>query len=186
MTSLRILLLVLLACCSSDSKDKKGAVTATTTPPEKPVTDTAEPQQTLGLKNGVVHNGVLLGGQPTDEQIRAAKDSGFATIITLRTSDEPGFDDERELVESLGMKWVSIPVHGKDGLTVENAEAFAMATEGESVLAHCASGNRIGALIAIKAKLDGRTASEALGLGKKTGLTGLETAVKDMLDSMEK
>ncbi len=203
MTCNRVLvgiMLLAVASCGSESKDKdKDTVKAksepkpgaSTTPAPAKTPDkhanrpaAAQAQPTLGLNNGVVHNGVLMGGQPTDEQLKAAKAKGFKTVISLRTAKEPGFANEEKLVKSLGMKWVSIPVAGKDGLTAKNAEALAAAMKGEGVMAHCGSGNRVGALVAIKAKLDGKTTKEALAVGKKTGLTKLEPATRKILEGM--
>ena len=50
------------------------------------------------------------------------------------------------------------------------------------VIIHCASGNRVGALLALRANLiQGKSASEALAFGKAAGLTTLEDAVKQRL-----
>ena len=66
--------------------------------------------------------GVVSGGQPTESQIEAAAERGYRTVINLRTEQEPGFEWERELVETTGMRYVHIPVTGADGLTRENVE----------------------------------------------------------------
>ena len=64
--------------------------------------------------------GVLSGGQPTRQQIEAAAVGGFGTVINLRVDQETGFEWEAETVEGLGMRYVSIPVAGSKGLTLEN------------------------------------------------------------------
>jgi uncharacterized protein (TIGR01244 family) len=182
------ILVALLAHGCGSSSTPESTTTPTEAPSDSAITDTSEVKDaevpTLGLKNAIVYKNALLGGQPTNEQLQAAKDAGFTTIITLRPETEPGFAEEKAQVESLGMQWVSIPMAGKAGLTIENAEALAEAMKGERVLAHCGSGNRVGALIAIKAKLDGQSAEEALATGKAAGLTKLEAAVKEMLEGM--
>ncbi|MGB6000607.1 MAG: hypothetical protein WBI00_09000, partial [Thermoanaerobaculia bacterium] len=38
--------------------------------------------------------GVLSGGQPTPEQLAAAKEAGFETVINIRVPGEPGTDSE--------------------------------------------------------------------------------------------
>ena len=54
------------------------------------------------------------------------------------------------------------------------------------VLLHCGSGNRIGALLALRAVwLEGKDPAAALDYGKAAGLTGLEPAVKSMLGLAE-
>ena len=49
-------------------------------------------------------------------------------------------------------------------------------------IVHCASGNRVGALFAIQALyLDGRSAAEALEIGKRAGLTHVGPAIRELL-----
>lgn len=129
--------------------------------------------------------GLLTGGQPTDEQLRAAAAAGYKTIINLRPAAEMPGVDESGLVDSLGMDFVSIPIGGGADLTEENARrldrALSLAKPG-SVMIHCASGNRVGALLALRANLiQGVPGSEALSLGKAAGLTSLEDAVRQRL-----
>lgn len=131
-------------------------------------------------------DGVLSGGQPTPEQLAAASEAGFETVINIRVPGEPGTESEQELVESLGMTYVSLPVQGTAGMTEENARALAAALEEaeQPVLLHCGSGNRIGGLFALMAfHLEDKTIDEAMAIGKDAGLTGLEPAVRNELES---
>jgi uncharacterized protein (TIGR01244 family) len=130
--------------------------------------------------------GIVSGGQPTPQQLAAARDAGYRTVINLRQPDEPGVGDEAEIVGTLGMEYVSIPVAGAAGLTRENVETFATALEKAEypVVLHCSSGNRIGALMALKAAwLDGKTPEEAMQIGLASGLTRLEGTVRKMLEA---
>ena len=131
-------------------------------------------------------DGLLSGGQPTPAQIEAAANGGFLTVINLRTDQEPGFEWEREAVERAGMRYVPIPV-GADGLARENVEridaALAEALAEGPVLLHCGSGNRIGAVLALReAWLGGKQPEEALSYGLASGLTGLEGKVREILE----
>jgi uncharacterized protein (TIGR01244 family) len=134
----------------------------------------------------VPRDGVLSGGQPSPEQLEAASKAGFETVINIRVPGEPGTDTEQELVESLGMTYVSLPVRGTAGMTEENARALAKALDEAEhpVLLHCGSGNRIGGLFALMAyHLDDKTVEEALAFGKEAGLTGLEPFLREKLES---
>jgi len=129
---------------------------------------------------------ITTGGQPTEANLKKAKELGFKTIVNMRTEGENGsLPDEKGLVESLGMRYVSIPVAGAAGVTQENAEALAAVLADSAalpVVVHCASGNRVGAIFAMKAFfLDGKSKEEALSLGKTAGLTGLQAAVEGKL-----
>jgi protein tyrosine phosphatase (PTP) superfamily phosphohydrolase (DUF442 family) len=83
------------------------------------------------------------------------------------------------------MHFISIPIGGAADLTEENARRLdrAIATaESMPVIIHCASGNRVGALLALRANLiQGQNADEALAFGRAAGLTSLEDAVKQRL-----
>ncbi len=144
----------------------------------------AEPDWTALLPNArQPAPGVVTGGQPTLEQLRQARDAGFTTVINLRAAGEPGTG--REDVEALGMRYVPIPVDGTAGVTEANARALSWALEEADgpVIVHCGSGNRVGALFALKAfHVDGRSAQEALDLGLEAGLTRLEPVVRRHLD----
>jgi len=134
--------------------------------------------------------GALSGGQPSQDQIAAAGKAGFKTIINLRADKEPGFEWEPAAVKAAGMKYVSIPVAGAAGLTKENVARFDAALKQAvakgPVLLHCASGNRIGALLALRAAwLEGMDPAAALEYGKASGLTHLEPAVSSLLGLAE-
>ena len=128
--------------------------------------------------------GVLAGGQPSPDQLEAARAAGFRTVINLRVPGERDTHGEPERVEALGMSYVSIPVQGADGLTEENARRLARALEEAEypVIVHCGSGNRVAGLFALKAfYLDGKSAEQALAIGAQAGLTRLEPAVEERL-----
>lgn len=137
--------------------------------------------------------GVLTGGQPTEAALAAAAAAGYRTVVNLRSEaemaelEETEGWDESAAVAALGMDYVFIPMAGAAGLTVDNARGLAdvlARPEGYPMMIHCASGNRAGALLALKAfHVDGRNADAALDLGLAAGLTKLEEAVRDHLAS---
>ena len=134
--------------------------------------------------------GLLSTAQPTPEQVELASRAGYRTVINLRTPEESGFEWERETVERLGMRYVNIPVAGVSGLTREVVERFdAELRKGLAdgpVLLHCASGNRNGALLALRAAwIEGVAPEQALRLGIDAGLTRLEGATRERLGLAE-
>lgn len=122
-------------------------------------------------------------GQPNEETLVLAKEAGFTTVIDFRAADEDrGFDEEREVV-ALGMNYVSIPVDGPADINFDKAadlQRILAETDGP-VLLHCGSGNRAGAIYALRAKLNGASSEEALAQGKQAGLTRSEEAVRNRL-----
>lgn len=169
-----------------------GQAPATEAPPPPIETANAEPASTTKTSPAEVAipnaktplPGLLTGGQPSAEDLQQAAAAGYRTIISLRTAGEPGSEGEQASVEALGMRFVSIPIAGADDLTVDNARALSdalSAAEGP-VMLHCGSGNRAGALLALKANLvDGQDADSALALGQRAGLTKLQPAVEQRL-----
>jgi len=129
--------------------------------------------------------GITSAGQPTADQLAAAKAAGYKTVVNLRpASEDPSFDEAAK-AEELGLGYVPIPISGPADLTEENA-AKLLATLRDPgkmpMLVHCASSNRVGGLLAVgNAKLEGAAADDALKLGLAAGLSKLEPAVRQIL-----
>lgn len=127
--------------------------------------------------------GLLCAGQPDAEALRALAAQGLKLVINLRPAAEMEFD-EAALVKELGMAYASIPVAGAEDLNQDNARKLSdLLTQnaGQSVLVHCASSNRVGALIALGAVLDGAGEDDALHAGREAGLTKLEPVVQTII-----
>ena len=149
--------------------------------------DVSTEGEAYGLSNGRrLSETLVTGGQPDDATLERAAEAGVTTVISLRQPSEPGFEEEKAKVEALGMTFVSIPVAGAEGVTEENASAVDQALEeadGE-VMLHCGSGNRVGALLALRAfHVDDASAEEALTLGREAGLTRLEDVVRQHFEA---
>src|SRR5574338_768561 len=127
--------------------------------------------------------GIHTCGQPSPEQLAAARDAGVRTVVDLCRAGECPWD-EREVVESLGMKYVSIPIAGPGEINEDNAHrlASALADVPCPVLVHCSTGNRAGALLAGKLFLcDAKPLDEALEVGRRGGMTKIEPDVRACL-----
>jgi len=133
----------------------------------------------------VTQSGLLVGGQPSPDQLKQIEEAGYRTVITLRAESEPGDEGERAAVERLGMKFVSIPVPGPAGLTEANARSLARALGQQDALpavVHCKSGQRASALLGLKAfVVDRVSAAAAMDLAKSLGLTKLEAALRERI-----
>lgn len=123
-------------------------------------------------------------GLPSAADLRAAQASGIRTIINLCQPHETGAE-EPALVRELGMQYFQIPVSGAADLTEAKAQELAAALNDcnrHPALIHCMSGNRVGALLALKGFFaDGMTPETALRLGLSAGLKALEPVVRDIL-----
>jgi len=97
---------------------------------------------------------VFASGQPSKEQFQVLASAGIKHIINLRPLSEQDWN-EKAYIDSLGLTYHSIPVKGRTGITSKNAKALNELLNiigSEPVLLHCASGNRVGALIALVEK----------------------------------
>lgn len=125
-------------------------------------------------------------GQPTEAELTALARKGVRTIINLRHPSEATDFDEAAAVAAAGMRYVAVPVAGSQDLTPQTVARFgrelAKAQACGPVLLHCASSNRVGALIALEqAWVQGRSSDVALAAGRAAGLIGLEPAVIEIL-----
>jgi len=129
---------------------------------------------------------IIAAGQPTVTDLEQLTSAGVKTVVNLRTAAEASNDPSLATVATdLGMRYEIIPVKGGEGLTRENvqrlADVLADSADGP-VLVHCGSANRVGAMLALKAFwVDGQAAEDALKLGQRGGLTGLEPVVRKHL-----
>ncbi|MEE8343795.1 MAG: sulfur transferase domain-containing protein [Woeseiaceae bacterium] len=128
-------------------------------------------------------DGITAAGQPNENGLRELADSGYAAVIDLRTEGEDRGLDEKAVVESLGMDYVSLPIEGRGAISFENAAKLdqILGKYDQPVLVHCGSSNRVGALFALREKMNGADDEDALAFGKSAGMTSLEDTVKSRL-----
>ena len=101
-----------------------------------------------------VNDQISTGGQPTEEQLRAAATEGFSTVINLATIDpDRSLADEGGLIRSLGMTYHHIPVKWDSPQESDFAvfEAVMQASAAEKVLIHCAANFRVSAFYGLYA-----------------------------------
>ena len=133
----------------------------------------------LGSTNNVHRAGtIIMGGQPSADDLTLAQKAGVGTVITLRSHGEISWD-EKEIVERLGMKFIDLGFRVPEDLTDEvfkkSRRALTHANEKNGVLIHCASANRVGALWLVFRVLDGKQSIE--DAKKEAATVGLKTEV---------
>jgi protein tyrosine/serine phosphatase len=106
-----------------------------------------------GVPNlGKISDHLFRGAQPDISNLAELKKLGITTIVDLRSESFHTRDLERARAESLGMRFVSIPVAGFSNPTSEQlAQFFSLLrqTPAESVFIHCHFGeDRTGVFIA--------------------------------------
>jgi len=105
-----------------------------------------------GLPNGGRVNDYLYrGAQPHPAGIQELKKLGITTIVDLRGENPTQRDSERQQAESLGIRFVSIPVSGWDPPSNEQVAQFLslFRNRKEKVFVHCRFGDdRTGVFVA--------------------------------------
>jgi protein tyrosine phosphatase (PTP) superfamily phosphohydrolase (DUF442 family) len=129
--------------------------------------------------------GVLTGGSNrAPEEFDALAAAGYITYVDLRSDSELA-PDVRERAESAGLAYLRIPVSGEAELDLVSVRALDAVLDDDArypVVVACGSGNRSGALLALRDHwLDSEPAEESLALGLNAGLTRLEPAVRALL-----
>lgn len=116
--------------------------------------------------------------QPSDKDFKKLKDQGFAAIVNLRLPKEGEYsvESDKKMAESLGLKYVHVPMDSKMDLTDESiseiTSAVVKSRGNGKVLVHCSSGNRVGMWLGGHFYKDhGFSKSQSLEIAEKLGLT---------------
>jgi len=129
---------------------------------------------------------LMVGGQPTIEQLAALKDMGYTTVVNLRLAGEFDDFDEAAEVARLGMNYVHIPVRNVAAITRADAQALheAIASAPGPALLHCTVGWRAGSLLAIESYLlHDASLQEALDLAAAAHMGHATGDVRDWIES---
>ena len=173
------------ACAPATDEEAPAASQpiATATPDASGALDVATE---LELRNArMPMPGLITSGQPTEEQFEALAAAGVSNFISLRptTEDGAGWEESHAMPEGVG--FTRLPISGAASLTRENVELFAAILEDagdDATSLYCASSNRVGALLALKAYwIDGATPEEALSIGEDAGLSSLGAPVRELM-----
>ncbi len=99
-----------------------------------------------------VNDTVYRGGQPTESGFDSLAKLGVKTVVDLRQIGEHSQAEEQQLVESRGMRYVSVPMRGMSTPTDEQvSKVLALLNDAAAapVFVHCQRGaDRTGAVIA--------------------------------------
>lgn len=91
-------------------------------------------------------------GMPTAGQMKEVAEAGVEVVINLAlTTSQGALENEDKLVESLGMKYIHIPVEWNNP-TRQNLEDFFMAMQehtGDKTLVHCQANYRVTAFVTL-------------------------------------
>lgn len=147
---MRMFLVALLMLGSVGNPTWTVAGTQNTVVAPAPLDSTAVATLLARVHNGACPlPGVATGGQPDSITLVALARGGLRTVLDLRAPEEARGFAEASVAESLGLRYVLLPVTAAT-LTDSTFDAFrALMRAGgaESMLVHCASGNRVGVML---------------------------------------
>jgi uncharacterized protein (TIGR01244 family) len=128
-------------------------------------------------------DGITSSGQPDASAFEIVAKSGYVAVIDMRGPGENRGLDEKAVVEKLGLEYIEFPLVGREAISFENAQRLdKLLTDIDGpVLLHCGSGERVGAILALRHSLQGADDAAALEYGRDAGLSSLEPLVVDRL-----
>lgn len=165
-----------LAACASGASAPVATSPATATAPA------AIPAAMAAFKQPDAR--LFTGGQPDRTLWAQLPQAGVTTVINLRPAAEMAGRDQAAEVAAAGLSYHQLPIAGAEDITLDNARALRALIDAApgKVLVHCASGNRVGALLALAAaKLDGHSTEDAMRQGEAAGMTKLAPHVRELL-----
>ena len=181
-TAMLSLALVLAACTAT--RDLANANTPATDA-SAAVAGATAPLQTLPSGAALLspRSGLYTGGQPGVEDWSTLAAAGVRTVINLRTADELQGRDARAEVEAAGLRYVEIPVAGAGGIDADKAAQLSALLSGADgqVLVHCASGNRVGGLLAVAMAQSGMDPEQAIAFGRSAGMKSTEARAREVI-----
>jgi len=136
-----------------------------------------------------INEQITVGGQPSDDELKQLAESGFRTVVNLRTEgeeDQPlSPDAEGEKVRELGMKYVHFPA-SKDEMSPELEDEFRQRLPSfeTPLFVHCGSGKRAGALVVMdKAVKEGWSGEDTLRKAEEMGFECNVPEIKEFVKS---
>jgi protein tyrosine/serine phosphatase len=131
-----------------------------------------------------INDKVYRGGQPTDEGFSNLAALGVKTIVDLGPAGEHSQAEEQKLVESNGMRYVSVPMKGMSTPSAESVSSVLSLLENTSagpVFVHCQRGaDRTGAVIACyRIQHDRWSSNKALDEAGGLGMSWYQLALKN-------
>lgn len=122
---------------------------------------------------------VATAGQPGSDQLRAIAAAGYRAVLDLRAPGETRGYDEVAVARQAGLRYENVPVTAAtlDDADFDRVRAFVSDEANVPVLVHCASANRVGALLLPYLVLDlGHSIEDGLAAAQRIGLRSAEMA----------
>ena len=120
----------------------------------------------------------VASGRLQADDVAALQRAGIKQVIDLSVDSETPRFDEAAAMRAAGIDYHNLPIHGAADLTRNNVVQFDRLLHQagtQETLVHCASSNRVGAMIALR--------EAALAEGRRWGMKSLEPVVRERLQA---
>jgi uncharacterized protein (TIGR01244 family) len=176
--------IVTLSCCGDNDRP---VATPATKEHVAITTEKLEPYECGSISRLHTYKGVFLASQPQPADFEQAKKGGVKTVINLRHPEEIADFDEAGVISDLGLTYHNPAWNGPEELTDEvfGEVRDLLRTAERSILLHCSSGNRVGAMWMAYRSLDENLAiDEAVNEAKIVGMKSpeFEKIAKDYVE----
>ena len=138
----------------------------------------------LAQEVSILERDIISYGQPSQEELETFFSDGVQVVIDLRGSNENRGYDEEGFMQSTSVPYHLLPIVNEADVSYDNARIIQdlIANSEGKVLIHCGSGNRVGAMVALIARLEGMDAESALALGEEKKLSSLRPLIIELLN----
>ena len=125
------------------------------------------------MKNEASIEGILVAGQPTDEELKALPARGIGTVINVRMPDELPSPEQPKIPS--GVEYHDVPLNGATISASHVARVRdALAASKGTALVHCAGGTR--AAVVVAAVLAEKAGDGAAGARRRIEAAGFDVA----------
>ncbi|RYV00929.1 hypothetical protein SOPP22_19250 [Shewanella sp. OPT22] len=125
-------------------------------------------------------------GELTQNTYKLLGTKSHIAILDLLPIEQNTLESERQLAEIYQIYYENLPISGAKDVTFENAEkvkSFFLNHYNDTIVIHCRSANRNGAMMALAAfAFDDKNVDQAVSIGKNWGLKGLEDTVRAVIN----
>lgn len=181
--TLAVAALTYVGCTQSDGPPAAESGSAAAPTAQKPTLATIASLELRNAREPVA--GLITSAQPDQEQFEALVAAGFENFISLRPTSEEGAGWEEARAANGDVGFTRIPISGAAGLTreaVDELDRLLREAGDDPTVLYCASSNRVGALLALRAHwIEGVEPEAAIEFGLSAGMTRLESAVAELL-----
>ncbi len=138
----------------------------------------------LAQEVSILERDIISYGQPSQEELETFFSDGVQVVIDLRGSNENRGYDEEGFMQSTSVPYHLLPIVNEADVSYDNARIIQdlIANSEGKVLIHCGSGNRVGAMVALIARLEGMDPESALALGEEKKLSSLRPLIIELLN----